>query len=344
MASFSNPMWDEALKPIVLQVVQSLGMDQSNVGYVLDKVVLDDIKNCRRSNDHNSQHIGSLEIQLPSIFKGGSHMMRHDGMKSVFSMGADDSSCTFDCWFLARYADCEHKTQAITEGCRLVVMYSLVWKGAGPPPGAPAMKQVKQLVRTLRRSAGYAGLYLEGAKPDVLGRHGFSGLPPTSWGRLAVGLLQAASAHMAQGREPDHLVLHICKASLIEEDGELGLARLDLDRRIYCPDGSEPSPAARTVLSAFRFPEDMPKPEVTVASDADSGSGLEYDSCHNAQGINIMSGWWSNADPASEYDRGYTYQVPPAYRAQRTPGTRAGPQAMRGRFPRAAMGKGGLRE
>ena len=303
MISFANPMWDDTLKALVHRVVESLGLKRSEVVHCLEKVVLDDKGDCRRTSVLRADSIATLEVQFPSVFKGGSQVVRHDGMESVFAMGADDASCQHQSWIIARYADCEHEVREITQGCRLAAVYSLVWKGAGPSPCVPAMATVKQVVQSLRSSTGCAGRYLYGASPDALGRHGFSSLTER-WDRQHIGLLQAASAHMAQGDKPEGLVLHICTASLIEQDDELGHAGLDLERRIYCPDGSEPSPAARAVLSAFCFPDDM------FAVDSKDDDDCEHQL--NDQGIDVACYWWTNSDPARDYDRGYASQVSPA--------------------------------
>jgi hypothetical protein len=306
MISLSNRMWDDALNAIMITVFHSLGLDRSNYEYKLSKVVIEEVTDNKITKVHKRKGvanlIGTLEIQLPSIFKGGSHTIMHSKMKSVFHMGADDSSCYYDSWFLASYADCDQKIQAITKGCRLAVVYSLLRKDSGPASGAPAITEVKQLVRTLRRSTGCAGLFLSGTTPDALARHGFSSLT-NWWDRQNIGLLQAASAHMAQGNEPDHLVFHICTASLIVMDDEIRPAALDLDRRIYCPDGSEPSPAARAILSTFHFPEDIIGFEPVKANN---------DTNINEQGIDILDPQWRNTDPAWNYDRGYSSQVSPA--------------------------------
>jgi hypothetical protein len=303
--SFSNPMWDMALRVLMVQVADSLGLDRSHIRYSLDKVVADDIGDsiCSLGLQREANRIGSLEIQLPSIFEGGSHTVSHDGMESVFAMGADDSSCKYESWYLARYSNCQHEIQAISAGCRLVAVYSLMWTGASPPPGAPAMEAVKQLVQTTRTWTRCAGLCLRGAVPDALGQDGFSSLTD-SWDRRQIGLLQAAGAHMAQGREPDQLVVHLCTASLFECRQQLWPASLDLHRRIYCPDRSEPSQAARAILSAFHFPEDLlsvDSEEVRVGGD--DGDPEPLDKHINEQGIDVRR--WRPSDPAFAFDCGY---------------------------------------
>ena len=316
MISLSNPMWKDCFESLMHYVIFALGLDRSDVGHTLEKVVLEDIGDSMPTAIHKSEanRIGSLEIQLPSIFSGGAHTFMHDEMKSFFTMGADDSSCHFESWFLAGYANCVRKSQAVTDGCRLVMVFSLIWKGTGPAPGAPTMAAVKQLVPTLRKSTGCAGLYLHKARPDDLIRHGFSSLiEPRD--RKLMGLLQAASAHMAQGKETDSLVLHICTASLIEMCFyDVGPAALDLKRRIYCPDRSEPSTAAHAILSAFRFPEDMLP--VDAAELAESTLRADYDKVEddgiyyiNKQGIDVRRCWWTSSELALNRELCYEYQV-----------------------------------
>ena len=162
------------------------------------------------------------------------------------------------------------------------------------------MDSVLALERSLRNLNGYAGVYLMGSAPEILGRRGFEVLTKTN-DRVKLGLLRAASARLAQGDPADELVLHVCTATLINDNEELSDAELMLERRIYCPDGSEPGPTARAVLSGFRFPEDMiplPESEGKIAS--------RFDFYLNSQGVDISYIWWNNKDPALEYDRGYT--------------------------------------
>jgi hypothetical protein len=167
------------------------------------------------------------------------------------------------------------------------------------------MNTVKQLVEALRGSTGSTGVYMFGAYPHALGRYGFSSLTEP-YDRQRIRLLQATSAHMAQGDEPDNLVLHICTASVIEMDDEFRQPVLDLRSRIYCPDGSEPSPVAHTILSAFSFPSDMALSDATVESDEPASEEpkdlIEYS-------------WWKSLDPVVEEDRGYSSQVSTTARA-----------------------------
>jgi hypothetical protein len=298
--SFTNPTWDDELDIHLDRMVDALGLKRSDFQRRLDRVILDEKGVRRRKQAKDCDQFACFEVQFPSIFKGGSHRVRHQGLDSVFPLGAEDSSCAHNCWLLARYSDCEHEIQDITEGSRLVAVYSLLWKGDGQPPRAPPMDSVLALERSLRNLNGYAGVYLMGAAPETLGRRGFEGLT-VDHDRVKLGLLRAASARMAQGDPADELVLHVCTAAMIDDDQRLSDAELKLERRIYCPDGSEPGPTARAVLSGFRFPEDMiplPESEGKIAS--------RFDFYLNSQGVDISYIWWNNKDPALEYDRGYT--------------------------------------
>ena len=158
------------------------------------------------------------------------------------------------------------------------------------------MDSVLALERSLRNLNGYAGVYLMGSAPETLGRRGFEVLTGKH-DRVKLGLLRVASARMAQGDPADELVLHVCTAAMIDDDQRLSDAELMLERRIYCPDGSEPGPTARAVLSGFRFPEDMiPLPE--------SDGEIEYESAVESQGVDIEYDWWEVHDPAGVYNIG----------------------------------------
>lgn len=61
---------------------------------------------------------GTLVVQLPSTFKGGTLLVTHNGQQQVFDtqqLGAADSMS-----YVAFYADCEHEVKPVTRGYRWV--------------------------------------------------------------------------------------------------------------------------------------------------------------------------------------------------------------------------------
>ena len=44
------------------------------------------------------------------------------------------------CVIAAHYSDCEHEATPVLTGCRLALVYSLCWRGAGKAPSAEEMR------------------------------------------------------------------------------------------------------------------------------------------------------------------------------------------------------------
>lgn len=60
---------------------------------------------------------GTLVVQLPSTFRGGELVVRHNGQQQVFgaqARGVGDASLSY----VAFYADCEHEVKPVTQGYR----------------------------------------------------------------------------------------------------------------------------------------------------------------------------------------------------------------------------------
>ena len=99
--SFTNPTWDDELDIHLDRMLDALGLKRSDVERRLDRVILDEKGFRRRKQATDSIQVASFEVQFHSNFKGGSHRVCHQGLDSVFRLGADDSSCANNCWLLA---------------------------------------------------------------------------------------------------------------------------------------------------------------------------------------------------------------------------------------------------
>lgn len=75
---------------------------------------------------------GTLVIQLPSNYKGGQLVVRHQGKKETFDFSGIKGSTGFH--YAAFYADCQHEILEVTQGYRLCLIYNLIYKGPGAPP------------------------------------------------------------------------------------------------------------------------------------------------------------------------------------------------------------------
>ena len=214
--SITNPRWGPALEGLVKEVLETFGIDRKDASFELVKLSFESAGDTRPpspTSKTSSSQFGTIEIQFPSIFTGGSRTILHDGWRRSFSMGADDSSCHHECFFAAWYDGCQHSQQSLEQGCRLVATYSLLWKGAGDPPRAPAMLAAEQLANALANTTRRFGFFL------CSGSSGFRDLKGRD--RQLVGLLMAASAKMEQENPGDVLELHICTAATVEQDEEV---------------------------------------------------------------------------------------------------------------------------
>lgn len=80
-----------------------------------------------RDSEKLNGMFATLVIQLPSLYKGGQLVVRHDGktVTSDFS-STEDSSNAFGTFFTAFYCDCEHEVLKVTEGYRVCLVYNLI--------------------------------------------------------------------------------------------------------------------------------------------------------------------------------------------------------------------------
>ena len=76
---------------------------------------------------------GTLVIQLPCNYTGGSIVVHHQDEKKEFNFGGSDALGNF--YYVAFYADCLHEVKPVTDGYCLCLIYNLIWKGS--PNDAP---------------------------------------------------------------------------------------------------------------------------------------------------------------------------------------------------------------
>ena len=78
---------------------------------------------------------GTLVVLLPSGYRGGALVVRHQGEHRRFDFAADNEHTL--CW-AAFYADCEHEIERVSSGRRLCLIYNLVHSRGDRPPALPA--------------------------------------------------------------------------------------------------------------------------------------------------------------------------------------------------------------
>ncbi len=99
-----------------------------------------------RDSEKADEMIGTLVVILPSSFKGGGMVVRHQGEKVTYRASRKALS------FIAFYADCQHEVRPVTEGHRIVLTYNLLLVGDEEAAVAaePAPAMVNGLAERLR--------------------------------------------------------------------------------------------------------------------------------------------------------------------------------------------------
>ncbi len=71
--------------------------------------------------------VGTMTVELPSVYRGGSTIVEHRGQKITFRRSKYSAEYLT---FTAFYSDCHHEVRPITEGYRIVLVYNLTFAGA----------------------------------------------------------------------------------------------------------------------------------------------------------------------------------------------------------------------
>jgi hypothetical protein len=93
-----------------------------------------------RDGEKEDGMFGTLILQLPSLFSGGSVTVRHDGKEESFPLDRDSDSSIHATAF---YADCEHEVNRIWSGRRLCLVYNLVADSVEKCPSYSVKKNVE---------------------------------------------------------------------------------------------------------------------------------------------------------------------------------------------------------
>eukprot|EP00956_Cyclotella_meneghiniana_P015502 scaffold23809_cov62-Cyclotella_meneghiniana.AAC.8 len=148
-----NPDWGPSLTKLLSVVASKLGVPPPCLSANLDSMLYmergSSIDWC--SNIEEEAHkVGTLLVQLPSSFTGGSFRV-YDGEEreedeedaskiTSFDLGVATGEKEFKCHFLAHYNDCQYEMEKIKSGSRLLLCYSLCFNGAGQLPSAAVLK------------------------------------------------------------------------------------------------------------------------------------------------------------------------------------------------------------
>ena len=135
-----NPTWKASLEKLVQTVAYKLGVDPTKLTAELHSLMYMEkgshVERCKNS-DEGQNVLGTLFVQLPSVFTGGRISIYNVGNEDVdddedgeeedastFQLGASGES-SFSCHFVCHYKDCEYEFAKIKSGSRVLLRYSL---------------------------------------------------------------------------------------------------------------------------------------------------------------------------------------------------------------------------
>jgi hypothetical protein len=151
--SLTNPEWDEVLRDIVRNVQEELGLEKQRLETHLYDLLLYEQGGFflpHRDGERLDRMVATLVVSLPSAFKGGELVVRHDGQAREVDFNAQNNR-SFRISYAAFYADCEHEIRPLKEGHRLCLVYNLtltkVGKKIKPPRDSEHIGSVRQALR-----------------------------------------------------------------------------------------------------------------------------------------------------------------------------------------------------
>ncbi|XP_037032882.1 uncharacterized protein LOC119071887 [Bradysia coprophila] len=124
-----NPAWNDFINnELVAKIKEEMFIDFSFTPslYKLLLYKTGSFFQPHRDSEKVDGMFATLVVQLPSIYKGGQLIVRHDGKTVTSDFSSTDMSNTFSTFFTAFYCDCEHEVLKVTEGYRVCLVYNLI--------------------------------------------------------------------------------------------------------------------------------------------------------------------------------------------------------------------------
>ena len=140
--------WPATLASILARVAEGLGLDEPIEAELYKLLVYDQgsFFVSHRDTEKAPGMFGTLVLALPSQSTGGELVVRHKGREASLDLRCEDPS---ELAFAAFFADCMHEVRPVTSGCRLTLVYNLVRKTRGAPPGPPSYERELSQVTAL---------------------------------------------------------------------------------------------------------------------------------------------------------------------------------------------------
>lgn len=115
--------WASGLEALVKTVTEDLGLANAAVKANLYKLLLygpgQHFKEFHKDTEKEDRMFGTLIIQLPSVHEGGEITFRFKGVETTYDFGVGSGLAQFEPYYVAHYADVDHKIAPITNGFRL---------------------------------------------------------------------------------------------------------------------------------------------------------------------------------------------------------------------------------
>lgn len=136
--------WKPVLQAHLAQIQRSLGLPaEGRLDAVLDKLLVygpGQFFAPHKDSERSDDMIGTLTVELPSVYTGGAMLVAHGGQRKEFRRTAGSGK---ELTLLAFYADCTHEARPVKSGWRVVLTYELHFRresvAKGPVLPSPAI-------------------------------------------------------------------------------------------------------------------------------------------------------------------------------------------------------------
>lgn len=151
-----NRAWEQFLSSITKSVKEDLGLEDQQLEPQLYNLLLYEPGSFflpHRDGEKVNGMVATLVIILPSAFKGGELIVRHQDCERRIDFSADENY-EFKSHFTAFYADCEHEVLPLMEGFRVCLVYNLVLSKTNRKIGVPSSSEdIEQVTSLLKDCA-----------------------------------------------------------------------------------------------------------------------------------------------------------------------------------------------